>query len=430
MSSENTLSRRRFISTAAAVAVGPTLLTTAQRRVHAVSANDRITVGFIGYGKRSRSLLRRCLTSEQVQVAAVSDVVRERCEHGLETIDKYYRDESERASYKGCDAYKDFRKIVEREDIDAVVIGTPDHWHAIQTVMSANAGKDVYCEKPMSLVIEQGRKMVKAVRKTGVIFQTGSQQRSEFDGKFRRAVDLIRNGRIGKVKTVHVGVGGPPVPCDLPEHLAPEGTDWDMWNGPAPERGYHHELCPKGIHDHFPNFRSYREYANGGLADFGAHHFDIAQWALDMDDSGPVLIEPPAGDATTGLKFTYANGIEMFHGGRSGCTFEGTEGTIYVDRGELSSTPKNLLDEPLGRNASRVYHAENHMLDWIECIRSRKLPICDVEIGHRTASVCQLAYIGYELRRPLKWNPKKERFAGDREANRLTDRELRAPWTL
>ncbi|MFH1740901.1 MAG: Gfo/Idh/MocA family oxidoreductase [bacterium] len=430
MKIKTTFSHRQFIHTAAAMAVGPSVFTIAQRRAHAVPANERITIGFIGYGKRTTQLFGQCIRNEDVQIVAVSDVVRERCENGQRMINEYYKDQGNRPSYKGCDGYNDFRKIIERDDIDAVVISTPDHWHAIPSVMSADAGKDIYCEKPMSLVIRQGRKMARAVRRNKVIFQTGSQQRSEFGGKFRQAVELIRNGRIGKVKRIHVGVGAPPVPCDLPEELCPEGTDWEMWNGPAPERGYNHELCPKGVHDHFPNFRLYREYAGGGLSDFGAHHFDIAQWALDMDDSGPVKIEPPEGDATSGLKFTYANGVEMFHGGPSGCTFEGTDGTIYVDRSELTSDPKEILEEPLGDNAIRVYFADNHMRNWIDCIRSREQPICTVETGHRTNSVCQLAIIGYELRRPLKWDPRKERFYGDGEANRLRDREIRAPWKL
>src|SRR5262249_24460397 len=155
--------------------------------------------------------------------------------------------------------------------------------------------------------------------------------------RFRTAVELVRNGRLGAIKTVRVGVGGPPVPCNLPEQPVPPGTDWNLWLGQAPWRGYNEELCPRGVHKHFPAFRSYREYAGGALADMGAHHFDIAQWALEMDGSGPVKIEPPAGDATSGLKFTYANGVEMFHGGPSGCTFEGEKGTLYVDRDKLES---------------------------------------------------------------------------------------------
>jgi predicted dehydrogenase len=243
-------------------------------------------------------------------------------------------------------------------------------------------------------------------------------------------VELVRNGRIGKLHTIRVGVGGPPVACDLPEQPTPEGTDWEMWNGPAPARGYHEALCPKGVHNHFPAFRRYREYAGGSLADMGAHHFDIAQWALNMDESGPVRVEPPADGAKTGLKFSYANGVKMYHGGPSGCTFEGSAGKIYVDRGVIKSDPERILAEPLGEGDERVYRSESHFADWLACIRNRKRPICDVETGHRSATLCQLANIGYELGRPLDWDPAEECFADDEAANRLVDRELRPPWTL
>jgi len=326
--------------------------------------------------------------------------------------------------------YNDFRKLIACDDIDAVVILTPDFWHAPQVIAAAKARKDIYCEKPMSLVIDHGRKMVEAVRENKIIFQTGSQQRSEYGGKFRLAVELVRNGRIGQVKQVYVGVGAPPVPCDLPEEPCPEGTDWEMWNAPAPKRGYNHVLCPRGIHNHFPAFRKYREYAGGGLADMGAHHFDIAQWALGMDNSGPVKIEPPKGTSTKGLKFTYANGVEMFHDGIGGCTFIGTEGKIIVTRSKITSDPKSILSEPLGPNDFRVQPSNNHAQNWLQSVYKRKLPICDVEIGHRSATICHLANIGYELRRPLKWDPEKERFLDDPEANKLVYRKLRSPWTL
>src|SRR5207245_1299305 len=203
-------------------------------------------------------------------------------------------------------------------------------------------------------------------KKHDIVFQTGSQQRSEFDGKFRTAAEYVRSGRIGKVKTIRIGVGDPNVPCDLPEQPIPEGTDWDMWLGQAEKGGYNEILCPKGVHQHFPAWRNYREYAGGGLADMGAHHFDIAQWALDMDNSGPVKIEPPPGKEKTGLKFTYANGVEMFHGGPSGCNFEGSDGTIYVDRDKLESDPAEILKTPLGEKELKLYRATSHHRNWIE----------------------------------------------------------------
>ncbi len=429
MTPQTSISRRRFVKRTTAGLTVPLFLSRFNPAA-AVPAGDRITLGFIGIGKRARSLLGRFLSFDSVQVLAVSEIVRERLMDGKKRIDAHYRKKQGKSAGKSCDAYNDFRKVITRKDIEAVVIATPDFWHAPQVIATAKAGKDIYCEKPLSLVIDHGRRMVDAVRKYNVIFQTGSQQRSEYGGRFRRAVELVRNGRIGKVKTIHVGVGGPPVPCTLPEEPCPEGTDWEMWNAPAPERGYHHDLCPRGIHNHFPAFRRYREYAGGGLADMGAHHFDIAQWALGMDTSGPVKIEPPEGKSTKGLKFTYANGVEMFHGGIGGCTFAGTKGKIVVTRGSLTSDPASILKEAIGPDEFHVQPSNNHARNWLLAVRSRKLPICDVETGHRSASICHLANIGYELRRPLAWDPEKERFENDPDADKLVFRKLRAPWTL
>jgi len=280
----------------------------------------------------------------------------------------------------------------------------------------------------LSLTIAEGRAMVNAARENNIVFQTGSQQRTEFKGYFRQAVEYIRSGRIGKVKTVRVGVGGPAKPCDLPAEPSPAGTNWDLWNGPSPERAFNQVLCPLDIHKHFPAWRNYREYACGGLADMGAHHFDIAQWALGMDDSCPVEIHPPA-SGDSGLRFVYANGVEMFHGGPSGATFEGELGTIYVDRKGIESTPKSILETPLGEKDFKLPAiAASHKQNWVDCIKSRAKPVADVAIGARTAQVCQLGNIGYWLRRPLKWNPAKEEFINDAEANKLRSRENRAPW--
>lgn len=422
------ITRRQFLGTSAVAAAGPMILSSRARGFAAPS--ERIRLGFIGIGIQSRGHLKRFVGTNDTQVVAVCDVVRERREDSKRIVEEGYAKQKDMASYKGCAAYNDFRELLARDDIDAVVIGTPDHWHAIPAVMACRAGKDVYCEKPLSLTISEGRAMVEAARKHDRIFQTGSQQRSEFGGLFRRAVELIRNGYLGEIKTVRVGVGGPAVTCDLPTEECPDGTDWNFWNGPSPERGYNQILCPKGIHNHFPAFRNYREYAGGGLADMGAHHFDIAQWALGMDNSGPVKIEPPEGNATTGLKFTYANGVVMYHGGPSGCTFEGTKGTLYVDRGKIESDPANILEAKIGENDFRVEPSDNHHRNWLDAIRSRKKPICDVEIGHRSATVCELGQIGYDLRRPLNWDPVKERFVGDDEANQLLSRPMRDPWRL
>ena len=240
---------------------------------------------------------------------------------------------------------------------------------------------------------------------------------------------MLRRFRIGKLKTIHVGCGGPPKPCNLAEGTAPDDVDWNMWVGPSAYRGYSEVLCPKGMHKHFPQFRVYREYAGGALADMGAHHFDIAQWAMEMDASGPTKIEPPNGDnPQSGLKFTYANGVEMIHGSKGGCTFEGTDGTIYVNRPVLESTPEDIVKTPLGEKERRVYTSNDHRRNWVDCVKSRKQPICPPEVGHRTASICHLANIGYWLKRPLNWDPAAEKF-DDAEANKMLSRPPRDPWT-
>ena len=424
------VSRREFIQHVAAAGVaGPAILTSLSRA--RAAANERLTLGVIGVGTMGRGHhLSRFLNYGDVQIVAVCDVVAERRDHSKAKVEEHYAQQTGQGTFRGCAAYNDFRQLLALDGLDAVLIATPDHWHVPAAILAARAKKDIYCEKPLTLTIGEGRRLVDEVRAAGVMFQTGSQQRSEFGGRFRTAVELVRNGRIGRVKTVRIGVGGPPVPCDLPEEEVPEGTDWNLWLGQAPWRGYNEILCPKGVHKHFPAFRNYREYAGGSLADMGAHHFDIAQWALEMDGSGPVKIEPPSGDATTGLKFTYASGVEMFHGGPTDCTFEGETGTISVSRGKLESTPQEIVKTPLGENDWRVPPSDNHGRNWLASIKTRRPPICDVETGHRSATVCHLANLGYQLRRPLTWDPDKERFVGDDEANGLLNRVPRDPWQL
>jgi len=421
------LSRRQFLQAGSAT---PFLLGTSSLLAdepRKLSANDRLTLGFIGVGTMGRRHLGGFLGMKDVQVVAVCDVVRERLDDAKQMVEKRYGADK-KAEYKGCDAYSDFRKIIERKDIDAVVIATPDHWHAIPCILATQSGKDIYCEKPLTHNIAEGRKIVETVAKHKTIFQTGSQQRSEFSNRFRLAVELVRNGRIGKVKTVRIGVGGPAKPCDLSTQAVPEGTDWEMWLGPTPERGYNEVLCPKGIHKHFPAWRNYQEFAGGQVADMGAHHFDIAQWALDMDESGPVKIIPPE-NGEKGLKFVYANGVEMIHGGEADCVFVGEKGTIRASRGKIESDPVEILKTPIGEKEWHCYPSDNHKKNWVECVRSRKQPICTAETGHRSASVCHLCNIGYRLRKPLTWDPVKEQF-DDADANKLVSREPRAKWKI
>ena len=423
-------SRRQFLkTTATAILAAPTILPSSVWAAP-TSPNDRITLGFIGMGRQNQSLVKGFRHNRDVQIVAVCDVDTTRRANAKKTIEDYYATRTERGSFKGCDAYTDFRELLARKDIDAVVIATPDHWHAIQVIAAAKARKDIYCEKPLSLTIREAREMVKAVRRTNRVCQTGSMQRSSKE--FLKACELVRNGRIGNVKTVIVGVGGPSRWCNLPEEPLEPGLDWDFWLGPAPLRPYNSILSPRGVHDFFPNWRNYREYSGGMMTDWGAHHFDIAQWGLGMDESGPVEIIPPADPKVgSGVRYLYASGVEMIHdASKNGVTFIGTEGRIFVDRGRFEADPESIGEAPLGEGAIRVYASANHQRDWLDCIRTRKRPICDVEVGCRSVTVCHLGNLAYWNHRRLKWDPKKEKFIGDKEANTWLDRPNRAPWKV
>jgi predicted dehydrogenase len=429
MNAPNGFTRRHFLGQSALAA--PALLTASALGQEAKQApSERLTLGFIGVGKMNSGHLRSFLGRADTQVVAVCDVDTARREHAKDIVEKKYG-EGRRTDYKGCAAYVDFRELLARDDIDAVVIATPDHWHAIPVIEACKAKKDIYCEKPLSLTIHEAKVMIDAVRKYDRVFQTGSQQRTEFAGRFRKACEYVRSGRIGKVQVVHVGVGGPSVWCDLGEEPMQPGLDWDRWLGPAPKRPYNSILSPRGVHNHFPNWRQYREYSGGGYTDFGAHHYDIAQWGLGMDDSGPVEIIPHDDEhATKGLRYIYANGVEMVHGGPSGVTFVGTEGLISVDRGYLISVPDKILKEPLGDKDCHLPTAPSHHEDWVRSVRARKRPICDVEVGARSVTVCHLGNLAYWNHRRLRWDPKEWTFVGDSQANSWLDRERRNPWQL
>jgi predicted dehydrogenase len=326
--------------------------------------------------------------------------------------------------------YRDFRELLARPDIDAVCIATPDHWHAIASIEAAKAGKDIYCEKPMTRYIKEGRAVVEAVRRYGRVFQTGSQQRSEYDNYFSRAAELVRARAIGDLQSIDIGIGGFPIDSySLPPEPAPPTLDWDRWLGPAPWRPYNSELCPLN-YPGFPNWRGYRDYAGGGFSDFGAHHLDIAQWALDMDHSGPVEVIPPDGKDLKRMTFLYANGLPMYHGGVADCVFHGTTGKILVSRGFLKADPPSILQTPLGPGDVRLNRHRNHREDFIHCVKTRERPIADVEIGHRTSTICQLGNICHLLNRRLKWDPAKEEFVNDAEANRLLSRSMRGEWRV
>ena len=440
MNSSRSFTRRSFLKTALVAGSAPLILRSSLFAAD-TAPSKQITLGFIGIGKQGNGLLGACLPRSDVRVLAVSDVDSTRRDLAKKKVESAYAKGAKDGAYKGCDAYSDFRELLARKDIDAVVIATPDHWHALIAIAAANAGKDIYCEKPMAHTVLEGRAMVNAVRANKRIFQVGSMQRSM--GEFRAACELIRNGMLGTVAKVDACVSGPPIPCDLPAEPVEPGLDWDLWLGPSPTRPYNSILSPRGTPKGFPEWRHYREYGSGGVGDWGAHHFDIVQWAFGYDDSGPVEFFPAeTANAQHGVRWRYANGTEVTHQAGNGITFYGDKGKLYVNRGkfqlwlgdqlkaETMDDYSPLLKELLPANAVRLYRSTNQISDWMKCMKSRQLPICDVETGQRSATVCNLVNQVYFHDKGCKWNPQTEQFVdGAGDASWLT-REYRAPWKL
>ena len=395
----------------------------------AVPPSERLTLGLIGIGKQGFSHLYALASNKDVQILAVSDVWSDRLAEAKDVVEKAYGSSPRKVSYKGCSACGDFREITARKDIDAILIAAPDHWHAPIAMAGIKSGKDVYCEKPLTRSIGEARALAVESKRYGCVFQTGSQQRSSRN--FRLACEMVRNGRIGKIHTIHVNVGGPPEYCDLPGQPVPPALDWDMWLGPSLWRPYNEELSPPEARAHFPNWRKYWDFGGGGMTDWGAHHFDIAQWALNMDGSAPVEIHPPDGRDRPHLTYKYANGVVMYHGGgKKGVDFRGENGNIVVDRGFLYTDPEGLDKIPIGPEEIHLYESSNHHVNWLDCIRTRRDPICTAEIGGSTATVCHLGNICYRLNRPLSWDNVQGRFIDDEEANALVNVPMRAPWRV
>ncbi|MEM6700612.1 MAG: Gfo/Idh/MocA family oxidoreductase, partial [Bacteroidota bacterium] len=394
--------------------------------------SDKITLGFIGTGKQARGLGRNFSKLSNIQIVAGCDVDQQKLERFQKMINTHYAEQKEQTNYQSCATFEEYEKLLSQDDIDAVIIATPDHWHAKMSIDAMKADKDVYCEKPLAHTVEEGRAMVKAADKHNKILQTGSMQRSW--EKFRHAVELVRNGYLGEIKTVKVNVGDPALKDDLPKEVTPKHLNWERWLGAAPMTGYHPILSPPIENDIWAKWRDYQEYGGGILCDWGAHMFDIAQWGLGMDDSGPVAYIPPSDpNATRGMKYIYANGIEMYHedfGRGWAVQFNGTEGKIEVSRQFLESDIEGLIDRKIGDNEERVYFSDNHLKDWVNCIKSRQQPICPAEVGHRSSSICNISNIAYQLSRPLKWNPKKEKFKGDKEANKMRGKEYRMGYEI
>jgi len=436
------ISRRLFLRrcSAAAAATGLPLwfvereLAAAAESVKVLSPNDRPAIALIGCGGQGSGDANNA--QRFGDVVAVCDVDKSHVEHAIKRFTK---------NGKVPTGFSDFRKLLERDDIQCIVNGTPDHWHSLVNIAAARAKKDIYSEKPLTLTIDEGKHVVKAVRDNKVVLQTGTQQRS--NERFRLACDLVRNGRIGKLKEVTVWLPagrreGPfaskPVPAEL---------DWDFWQGQAPKVDYVPERCHVW-------FRYWYEYSGGTMTDWGAHHMDIGYWAVGLPaptqiESKALTIPIPGGYTTIAdyeVKFTYPNGI-VFNvrstrdddpfggtvkadGQRNGIHFEGTDGWIWVNRDQIKATDRELLSKPLPEGAERLYVSNDHMGNFFECSRTRKDPICAVEIGHRSASVCHLGAISLRTGKKLQWDPEKEVFVGDNaaEANGFATREMRKPY--
>jgi predicted dehydrogenase len=437
------LTRRKFLKGATGAVFGAPLVisSSALGAGGATAPSERITLGFIGTGWRGHYHIRNMLGRGEVQVLAVCDPRESSRRSAKELVeDNYSQREEYSNSYKGVGSYNDFRELLTRDDVNAVMITLPTHWHAIPAIQAAEAGKDIYGEKPLSFTIREARAMVSAVRRAGRVFQTGSQQRSSWGCRF--ACEMVRSGRIGQLETVHVNMGGPPVAYDLPEEPVPEGFDWDMWLGPAPWRPFNARYLSEWC--------ACRDLGGGGVTNMGAHYVDIAQWGMGTDHTGPVDIIPPDGKDHKLLTWKYANGVTMYHGGGgNGTVFIGTEGKIEATHeGHVQSWPESIMRKPIGPGEVHLYNSpdpnpgENmfgaqlggytprHYTDWLRAIRTRQKPVADVEIGCRSVTVCHLANIAYRLNRPLKWDPVKEQFIGDPAANRWLDRPGRPPWTL
>ena len=430
------ISRRRFVQSSAALAAATTLPrwfleeSQAAQTPRVPGPNDRPSIALVGCGGMGRGDARNA--SRFGRVAAVCDVD----ERQVAEAKKLFPEAEEQ---------RDFRKVMERDDIDVVICGTVDHWHTLISMAAMRAGKDVYCEKPLTLTIDEGKRLVQTARETKRVLQTGSQQRS--DKNFRLACELVRNGRIGKLKNIQVWLPAGRREGPFQPSPVPQGFDWDFWQGQTPSVPYVKERA-------HVTFRYWWAYSGGTMTDWGAHHNDIALWGMGLDPSGPVGVEGkslvkmiPDGFTAASeyeVHYTYANGVTQTtrstsdnnwaggvvnrEGQHHGVKFEGSDGWIWVTRGRIEASDPDFLTTPLPAGATRLDASDDHMGNFFECVRTRKRPICDVEIGHRSASVCHLGVISMRLGRKLEWDPKAETFVNDQEANGWLAREMRTGW--
>jgi predicted dehydrogenase len=426
------INRRRFLKnatgiTAGAIAFPYIVSSSALGNAGNIAASNRIVMACIGMGGMGTGDMRGFLSKKEVQVMAVCDVDKSQRDKAKKEVDEKYQNND-------CKTYLDFREVIAREDIDALSLAMPDHWHSIPAVMGAAAGKDIHAQKPLARTISEGRAICDAVRRYGIIWQTGSQQRSERD--FHRACELVRNGRIGKVTRVEVGLPTGGDSDNKPVQPIPEGVDWDFWLGPAPWVPY------RGIMH--GNWRWMMDYSGGQLTDWAGHHIDIAHWGLDLERTGPVEIEGAGVYPKNGIynvpmeyKFTckYANGIVMTVANNKqipqGAKWYGESGKwIYVKRGKLEANPASILKEVIGPDEIKLYESRDHKQNFLDCVKNRKETIAPAEVAHRSISVGLLGEIAMLTERKLQWDPDKEIFLNDEQANRMLSRPMRSPWHL
>lgn len=437
MNTKKQIDRREFLKRSGFFAAGaftfPTLVASSALAEDGKAApSDRITMAVIGVGGRGTDNMRSFLSHSDARVVAVCDVQLKLRQRAKAIVDQHYGD-------KACAAYNDFREILARKDIDSVVVTTPDHWHGLIAVGAARAGKDLYCEKPLGVSVFEGQAIRDAVRKHNRVLQTGTQQRS--DRKFRVACELARNGYLGKIHTVNVGAPGPEYKrtYDKPttEEPIPPGVDYDMYVGPSPMKPYNEGRLA------WPDWYLIWDYCAGFIVNWGVHHLDIANWGCPAVSSEPCEFAFKGSYRNDGLtdnindwrgEFQYASGLRMTYSdtgnpNKIGCQFVGDKGSVYVDRAGIWAEPASLLKTEI-KPDEHLYVSDDHYGDFLKCVRSRQDPVSPVEAGHKASYLGLIAETAVRLKRKLKWDPVKEEFPGDDEANALKKREYRKPWAL
>ena len=431
MKSKPVQSRRDFLKTGSALLGAVCLPTIVPSSVFGAAApSNRINVSLIGMGLISVGHFSNMLSRDEVFVHSVCDVNRNKLDDAVKQANESYSRKSTKGTFNGTKGFGEHEAICDNPDVDAVMVLTPDHWHAMISLAAIKNGKDVYCQKPMTLTIAEGRLLSDACQQYGTIFQVGSQQRS--DSAFRRAAEIVRNGWIGDVKEVYAKLGSFTPPTCLEEQPVPDYLDYDRWLGPTPWYPYNDERVKS---QYGGGWRRYWEYGSRKNGDWGAHHFDIIQWALGMDDSGPVKFVPKGCDGHAYQTHYYANGTKVLRDHPTTddqmIEFVGTQGRVQVSRGDrLVTDPAHLKTDPIGPDGIHLYASNGHEQNWLDCIRSRKQPICTAEIGHRTTTICHLNAIGERLGRTIHWDPEKEEILNDAAAARWYDRPRRAPYVL